>query len=159
MAIGTNAYALLGLTAVVAGLVAVLVFSLLRFIAAARATRRSGREDGEATPLLAALEEAMARLKAQSEPLRHVRSLRAPEQRNHGQSHRGLLVVGMNAESDPESGGSQLLASRPRSTISTDTRGAHVAIDSCLATRAPILRRTVKLENARGPCTRRDRVP
>jgi len=62
---GINVYTLLGLTAVVAGLVAVLAFSVLRFIAAARATRRGGRDSGEGTLVLNALEEALATLKAQ----------------------------------------------------------------------------------------------
>src|SRR5215471_6115580 len=62
---GTNAYVLLGLTAIVAGLVSVLVFAVLRFVAAARTTRRQGRERGELALLSSALEEAVAKLKAQ----------------------------------------------------------------------------------------------
>ena len=40
-------YALIGLTAIVAALVAVLAFALLRFMAAARDTRRHMREGGD----------------------------------------------------------------------------------------------------------------
>jgi PAS domain S-box-containing protein len=61
-----NAYALLGLTAMVAALVSVLVFAVLRFGAAARASKRSLTETRADSVLLAsALEEAFATLKAQ----------------------------------------------------------------------------------------------
>jgi len=59
-------YQLIGLTALVAGLVAVLTFALLRFVAAARDTRRHLHGAGAETALLsAALQEAVAKLKAQ----------------------------------------------------------------------------------------------
>jgi len=62
-----QAYALVGLTAIVAALVTVVVFSMLRFSAAARETRRNLRTGGGAdTALLsAALQEAVTKLKAQ----------------------------------------------------------------------------------------------
>src|SRR6187431_3174345 len=61
-----QAYALIGLTAIVAGLIGVLVFAALRFLAAARDSRRHMRESGmEHTLLTAALDEAISRLKAQ----------------------------------------------------------------------------------------------
>ena len=62
-----NAYSFVGLTAIVAGLVAVLIFAMLRFAAAARDTRRHLREGGggDTAVLAAALQEAVAKLKAQ----------------------------------------------------------------------------------------------
>ena len=61
-----NAYTFLGLTALVAALVAVLAFALLRFSAAAADTRRNLRGGGAETALLsAALQEAVTKLKAQ----------------------------------------------------------------------------------------------
>jgi signal transduction histidine kinase len=61
-----SAYALLGLTAMVAALVAVLTFAMLKFAAAARETRRSLRGAGAETAFLsAALQEAVTKLKAQ----------------------------------------------------------------------------------------------
>ena len=60
-----NAYALVGLTAIVACLVAVLTFAVLRFAAAARDTRRSRSAGTEIALLSAALQEAVAKLKAQ----------------------------------------------------------------------------------------------
>ena len=61
-----QAYTLLGLTAIVGGLVGLVVFAFLRFSAAARDAKRRTRESGSETALLsAALEEAIGRLKAQ----------------------------------------------------------------------------------------------
>jgi two-component system nitrogen regulation sensor histidine kinase GlnL len=58
-------YALLGLTAFAAILVAVLTFAVLRFVSGARQARRGLQNGGEATLLSAALQDAMARLQAQ----------------------------------------------------------------------------------------------
>jgi nitrogen-specific signal transduction histidine kinase len=61
-----SAYALLGLTAMVAALVAVLTFATLKFAAAARLARRGLSGTGAETAFLsAALQEAVAKLKAQ----------------------------------------------------------------------------------------------
>lgn len=65
-AMNPSGYAFLGLTAIVAMLVAVLAFALLRFAAAARDARRTlGHSGSESVLLASALEEAFARLKAQ----------------------------------------------------------------------------------------------
>jgi signal transduction histidine kinase len=61
-----SAYAFIGLTAIVASLVAVLTFALLRFAAAARDTRQNARSGGMEVALMsAALQEAVSKLKAQ----------------------------------------------------------------------------------------------
>jgi two-component system sensor histidine kinase HydH len=67
MALTPNAYAFLGLTALVACLVAVLTFAILRFATAARTARRGlqGSSGAETAILSAALHEAVAKLKAQ----------------------------------------------------------------------------------------------
>src|SRR4051812_11392025 len=65
MPLSRNAYALLGLTAIVAALVAIVAFALLRFLAAARSTRRRRTDAGELAVLSAALQDAVAKLKAQ----------------------------------------------------------------------------------------------
>ena len=63
-------YAFIGLTALVAGLAAILVFAFLRFAAGARDARRSLSERGGESPLLAiALQEAVAKLKAQEQAM------------------------------------------------------------------------------------------
>jgi signal transduction histidine kinase len=67
MHLTASGYALLGMTALVAALVSVVVFALLRFLMAARDVRRSvGKENRVETALLsAALQEAVTKLKAQ----------------------------------------------------------------------------------------------
>ncbi len=59
------AYALIGLTAFVAMIVAILTFAVLRFAAAVRETRRNTPQRSETALLSAALEEALGRLRAQ----------------------------------------------------------------------------------------------
>jgi len=60
-----NGYALLGLTALVGALIAVVTFALLRFAEAARNVRKSSADHGELALMSAALQDAVARLKAQ----------------------------------------------------------------------------------------------
>jgi signal transduction histidine kinase len=61
-----NAYAFLGLTALVAMLVGILMFAVLRFAAAARDSKRAlGQTHAESMMLASALEDAFAKLKAQ----------------------------------------------------------------------------------------------
>src|SRR5262245_891129 len=63
-------YALLGLTALTAILVAVLTFALLRVVAGARDARRHLRENsGDALLLSAALQDAVSKLKAQEQAM------------------------------------------------------------------------------------------
>ena len=65
-AVNATGYAFLGLTAIVAMLVGVLAFAVLRFAAAARDSKRSlGDNPGDSVMLASALEEAFAKLKAQ----------------------------------------------------------------------------------------------
>ena len=65
-----SGYALIGFTLTVAVLAAVMTFAVLRFIAAARATRSHSREGAsEAALLSAALQEAVAKLKAQEQAM------------------------------------------------------------------------------------------
>jgi signal transduction histidine kinase len=61
-----NAYALVGLTAIVASMIGVLTFAVLRFAAAARDARQTARGGGMEMALMsAALQEAVVKLKAQ----------------------------------------------------------------------------------------------
>jgi signal transduction histidine kinase len=61
-----NAYALVGLTAIVASMIGVLTFAVLRFAAAARDARQNARSGGMEIALMsAALQEAVGKLKAQ----------------------------------------------------------------------------------------------
>src|ERR1700704_1844719 len=99
MQLTPSAYALLGLTAIVAAMVAIVVFALLRFSAAARETRRNRQGSGMETALLsAALQEAVSKLKAQE---RATAARADASERLSGEIisslTAGLLVVGLNA--------------------------------------------------------------
>src|SRR5262245_56317681 len=97
MTSGANAYVLLGLTALVAGLVGILVFAMFRFAAAARATRARSRSAGDQL-LSSTLEQALAQLKAQE---RATAERAEASERLSGEIiaslTAGLLVVGMDA--------------------------------------------------------------
>src|SRR3954469_12813512 len=100
MHLTAQAYTLLGLTALVAGLVAVLAFAFLRFSAAASDARRNSRADGAETALLsAALQEAVTKLKAQE---RATAARADASERMSGEIisslTAGLLVVGLKGE-------------------------------------------------------------
>src|SRR5512137_2372350 len=95
-----SAYTLIGLTALVAALVGVLAFALLRFVGAIRGMRGQLREgNAERVFVAAALEDAMRRLREQERAL----SDRA-EQSERLNSEivssltSGLLVVGLRGE-------------------------------------------------------------
>ena len=151
-----NAYALLGLTAIVAGLVAFLVFAMLRFAAAARAARQSSRDGGGLVLLSSTLEQAVAKLKAQE---RATAARAEASERLSGEIiaslTAGLLVVGLDAEIrilNPA--GPRMLELDDRTALDDYHRALAEPlaqmIDQCLATRAPILRRTVTLAQPRG---------
>ena len=66
MNLSPSAYALVGLTAIVACLVALLTYALLRFVQASRQTRKNIRGGGlEAALMSSALQDAVTKLKAQ----------------------------------------------------------------------------------------------
>ena len=93
-----NAYALIGLTAIVAALASILTFAVLRFFAAARQASRAPRgQGGEAAVLSAALEEAVKRLKEQERAMaaRAEASERLSEEIIASLTS-GLIVVGTN---------------------------------------------------------------
>ena len=100
MNITPGGYALIGLTAMVGGLAAVLTFALLRFAAAAKDTRQLARSGGAETALLsAALQDAVTKLKTQE------RATAARAEASERLSDEiissltaGLLVVGLNRE-------------------------------------------------------------
>jgi signal transduction histidine kinase len=148
-------YAFLGLTAFVAMLAAVLTFALMRFAAAARDTRRHLRDSGggtEAALLSAALQEAVAKLKAQEKAM----SARAAASEQLSAEiveslTAGLLVVGNNRQveifnpagrrmlavmNDPIGGDYHAVLSRVPPLVQV--------IDECLTTARPILRRSVE---------------
>jgi PAS domain S-box-containing protein len=157
-----SAYALIGLTALVAALVGVLVFALLRFVGAIRDMRGQLREgNAERTFVAAALEDSMRRLREQERVL----SARA-EQSERLNSEivsslaSGLLVIGLRGEVltlnpaarrmlhrqvvEPGTGFRELLA---------DAVPVAEVVEQCLATVQPILRRSIALRRRDGGAT------
>jgi two-component system, NtrC family, sensor histidine kinase HydH len=156
-----QAYALLGLTALVAGLVGVLVFAVLRFAAAARDTRRHLREHGAETALLsAALQEAVTKLKAQE---RAMAARAEASERLSGEIvaslTAGLLVVGLSGEVrilNPSARRLLGIGEAPPGVTFRDLVGGSPLADlveECLRSRQPIVRRSIQLADARGPAT------
>jgi signal transduction histidine kinase len=144
-------YALLPLMAIVAGLVAILVYAMVRFAGAARDVRR--RETGGETALLsAALQEAVTKLKAQE---RAMAARADASERLSGEIisslTAGLLVVGLKGEVRilnpagrrilelPDPAPSQPVERSPREKPLFDV------IDECLQGRVAIVRREVRL--------------
>jgi signal transduction histidine kinase len=149
-----NAYVLLGLSAIIAALAAVVVFALMRLMAAARDTRRRTKEGGELALLSSALQEAVSKLKAQE---RATAARADASERLSGEIisslTAGLLVVGLNAEIrilNPA--GRRMLGVIERPGLEDYRRvlaePLAQMIDECLATRVPILRRTIRLTAA-----------
>jgi signal transduction histidine kinase len=147
-------YAVLGLTAVVAVLVAIVVFALLRFASAARDVRRSSGTGGVETALLsAALQDAVHRLKSQEQAM----SARAQASEQLSSQiveslTAGLLLVGhtgrveilnpagrrmLDVDGDP--------AGQDYRTLLAAAPPLVDAVGECLRTARPILRRTIDI--------------
>src|SRR5688500_3332565 len=148
------AYTLIWLTAIVGLLIAVLVFAMLRFSAAARDSKRHLRESGAETAFLAAaLQDAVGKLKAQEQAM----SVRAHASERLSEAivaslTAGLLVVDENRAV-------KILNPAGRRLLGYDTNelperyealaGAEPlvrAIDQCRASGQPIVRRAVRVE-------------
>ena len=156
MHLNASAYTLLGLTGLVAALVAVLAFALLRFSAAAADAKRNARGTGAETAFLsAALQEAVTKLKAQE---RATAARADASERMSGEIisslTAGLLVVGLRGEvrilnpaglrvlDRPESLRPEAFQRSPREQPLMDV------IDECLRDRTSIVRREVVLSAA-----------
>lgn len=152
MPFGAGAYALLGLTALVAALVSILVFAVLRFMTAARDVRSDGRAD--ASLLTEVLEEAVVQLKAQERATaaRAEASERLSAEIMASLSS-GLLVVGTDFEVQMLNPAGRRLLGDP-SKLGDYRRVLDEPmvqlIDACLATRAPVVRRTIQLSSRSG---------
>jgi signal transduction histidine kinase len=152
MSLTPSAYALLGLTGLVAFLVAVLVFAVLRFSAAARDTRRTTRGDGAETALLsAALQEAVTKLKAQE---RATAARAEASERLSGEIisslTAGLLVVDLNGEIRILNPAGRRMLDLPDSWPEEHQRSPreqplHDVVAECMTRRTAIVRRAVIL--------------
>jgi len=151
-----SAYTLLGLTALVAALAAVLTFALLRFSAAAADTRRNLRGGGAETALLsAAVQEAVTKLKAQE---RATAARADASERLSGEIisslTAGLLVVGLHGEVRILNRAGLRMLDLPDTLQPEEYRRSpreqplHDVIDECLARGSSIVRRAVVLPEA-----------
>ena len=152
MRLSTNAVALIGLTGIVAALVSVVVFALLKFLSAARATRRGSKQGGEMVILSAALEEAVNKMKAQERAMaaRAEASERLSEEIITSLTA-GLLVVGLQSEVRILNPVGRRLLGVPDAGLPGDYHQVLAEplaqmIDACLANRIPILRRRQELQ-------------
>ena len=157
-----KALALVSLTALVAGLIGILVFAVLRFAAAARDTRRHLGERGLETALLSqALEDAIARLKTQERAM----AARAEASEQLSQQIVASLTAGL-VVTDLD-GRVRILNPSSRRLLGLGDDGAdgHVSdvlgrgspltavIQECLRHRQPIVRRALELHDPRTPVT------
>lgn len=156
-----GAYALLGLTAIVSGLVAVLIFAILRFSAAARDTRLQMRGAGAETAMLsAALQEAVTKLRAQE---RATAARADASERLRGEIIEnltaGLVVVGRDGEVQIVNPAGRRMLGLPDDApngqlraLSSDFQLWQV-VDECLSGHATIKRRTLDRPEPRGGTT------
>ena len=151
-----NGYALLGLTALVGALIAIVTFALLRFADAARNTRRLRSDRGELALMSAALQEAVTKLKAQERATaaRAEASERLSEEIIASLTA-GLLVSGLDGEIrilNP-AGRRMLGISDTASADEIRTALADLALGEVLresfTTNSPITRRTIALREPR----------
>jgi signal transduction histidine kinase len=157
--ISQSAYALIGVTVLMAVLVAVLTFTLLRFSAAARDARRASARHDEPAFLAATLHESLVTLKAQEQAMsaRAVASEQLSTQIVESLTA-GLLVV-------DRSGRVEILnpAGRRMLAVTGEPRGADfrqlladvpplvAVLDECLLTWRPVLRRALPMPGTAAP--------
>jgi signal transduction histidine kinase len=156
MALTPSAYALLGLTALVACLVSVLTFAVLRFASAARDSRRSVHGSGAENALLsAALQEAVTKLKAQE---RATAARAEASERLSGEIisslTAGLLVVGLNREIRILNPAGRRMLDIPESATPAQNQPSPreepllSVVDECMSTGTAIVRRAVVLSDS-----------
>jgi signal transduction histidine kinase len=147
-----NGYALLGLTALVAALIAVVTFAMLRFADAARSARRASANHGELALLSAALQEAVTKLKAQERATaaRAEASERLSEEIIASLTA-GLLVSGLDGEIRILNPAGRRMLGISDTASPADIRSALIdltladVLRESLTTNAPITRRTIAL--------------
>jgi PAS domain S-box-containing protein len=153
-----TAYSFLGLTAIVAGLVGLLTFAMLRFAAAVRDTRRQASHSGggDTAILAAALQEAVTKLKAQE---RATAARAEASERLSGEIitslTAGLLVVGLDGEIRILNPAGRRMLGLSESAPLGDYREVLgeptliQVIEECLKRRQAIVRREIGLPQAR----------
>ena len=152
MNLNPNAYALIGLTAIVAALIGVLMFAVLRFAAAARESRKHLRENtSESAFVTAALHDALTKLKAQEREMsaRAEASERLSSEIVESLSS-GLLVVGSDRQLRILNPAGRRLLNRDAAALGKpyhDVLPPALAelVDECLKRAEAIVRRTLQV--------------
>jgi two-component system sensor histidine kinase HydH len=151
-----SAYAVIGLTAIVAALIAVLVFAMLRFASAARHSRDFLSENRSETAFVtAALQEAVTKLKAQE---REMSARAEASERLSGEIVEsltaGLLVVSSEQEIRILNPAGRRMLNLPDGAISQDYRAAlgefrplADTVQECLSSGRPVVRRTLEIRS------------
>jgi len=148
------AYALVGLTAIVAGLAAVLVFAFLKFGSAVRDMKRQlGEGNAERAFVAAALEEAIGRMREQGREM--TARAESSERLNSeivSSLTSGLLVVGLRGEVRMlNPAGCRFLRLDPGSTAShfrallRDATPIADVVEECLSSAQPVVRRALTI--------------
>lgn len=150
-----QAYGLVLLTLVVSALVSLFVFAVLRFMAAARNSRRRAKDVGEMALLSEALHDAVAKLREQE---RAMAARAEASERLSGEIisslTAGLLVVDLNAQIRILNPAGRRMLEIPDGAPLDNYRTLLAEpltkmIDECLASRMAIRRRTVNVEGNR----------
>jgi len=154
MQLNPNAYALIGLTAMVAALIGILVFAVLRFASAARESRLHLRENkSESAFVTAALHEALTKVKAQEREMsaRAEASERLSSEIVESLSS-GLLVVASDGQLRILNPAGRRLLHRDDDAIAKPYRDVlpesltHL-VQECLNKGEPIVRRTLQISS------------
>jgi PAS domain S-box-containing protein len=148
-------YAFLGLTAIVAMLVGVVTFAVMRLIAGARDARRNLRSSGgaETALLSAALQDAVGKLKAQEKAM--TARAAASEQLSSEiveSLTAGLIVVDRDGRIEIFNAAGRRMLDMPRAALGADYHETLRAVpplvavmEECLTTGRPIVRRAVTI--------------
>ena len=150
-----NAYALIGLTAMVAALIGILVFAMLKFASAARESRLHLRENkSESAFVTAALHEALTKVKAQE---REMSARAEASERLSGEIveslSSGLLVVASDGQLRILNPAGRRLLHRADGAIAQPYRevlpeSLSQLVEECLQKGEAIVRKTVQISSA-----------
>lgn len=151
-----QAYALLGITALVAMLVAVVTWALLRFVSAARETRHRLRDTGDSPLLAVALQDAVQKLRAQERAMtERAEASEALGTQIVNSLTAGLLLVDreglvriVNPAGQKMLGVNASLEGTHISTLSPAAAPLVAVVNHCLTTGDAIVRRTVEVPHA-----------
>jgi PAS domain S-box-containing protein len=151
-----QAYALLGFTALVAVLVAVVAWALLRFVSAARDTRHRLRDTGESPLLAIALQEGIQKLRAQERAMtERAEASEALSTQIVNSLTAGLFVVDghgivriLNPAGRKMLGITEAVEGSPINALPAAAAPLAGVVNECLTTGQPIVRRALEVPHA-----------